>query len=185
MIEQYGFFVDLTRCIGCWTCAVACRDWNRRGTSPSRREVKTFESGRYPAVAVCHLPLACCHCASPACVKVCPSGVFAKREKDGAVVAAPAKCIGCRRCTEACPYAAPKYDPAARRIDKCDMCAARLDAGKQPICVEACPMRALAFGPLAELKQKYGGTDRIELVASPDATGPSVLYKPKTGCTAG
>ncbi|MGI5840199.1 MAG: 4Fe-4S dicluster domain-containing protein [bacterium] len=179
MSEQYGFFVDLTRCVGCRTCAVACRDWHSGGTESARREVKTFETGRFPAVTVCHLPLACCHCADPACRKVCPAGVFTKRQKDGAVIIDSAKCLGCRRCLAACPYGAPKYDPATSRITKCDMCAARLDAGSPPVCVEACPLRALAFGPLAELKQKYGGTDRVELIAPPNATGPSVLYKLK------
>lgn len=184
MPEQYGFFVDLTRCIGCHTCVVACKDWNNRGAGPGWREVKTFETGKFPNLTVCNLSLACNHCADPACVKACPAGAYSKREQDGAVLHNPAKCLGCRLCTWACPYGAPKYDPTTKRTGKCDMCAARLDAGEQPVCVEACPMRALVFGPLAELKQKYGGTDRIKFTASPDITGPSVLYKPKPGSAA-
>ena len=39
---------------------------------------------------------------------------------------------------------------------KCDLCADRVAQGEQPICVEACPLRALDFGEISELREKYG-----------------------------
>ena len=43
---------------------------------------------------------------------------------------------------------------------KCNMCADRVAAGKQPICVEACPLRALDFGDIEELRAAYGDDAR-------------------------
>ena len=38
------------------------------------------------------------------------------------------------------------------------MCVDRLEKGLSPICVLSCSMRALEFGPIEELKKKYGNS---------------------------
>lgn len=85
---------------------------------------------------------ACMHCGS--CAKVCPSKALVQRE-DGIVTMDPEKCIGCHYCHAACPFDVPRYgeDGAMR---KCTMCYERVDGGKEPACVEACPTNALTFG---------------------------------------
>ncbi|EDV9796881.1 dimethyl sulfoxide reductase subunit B, partial [Salmonella enterica subsp. enterica serovar Livingstone] len=87
--------------------------------------------------------------------KVCPSGAMHKRD-DGFVVVNEEVCIGCRYCHMACPYGAPQYNAAKGHMTKCDGCHDRVADGKKPICVESCPLRALDFGPIDELRKKHG-----------------------------
>ena len=69
------------------------------------------------------------------------------------------------------------------KVRKCDACIAFRQAGKNPVCVDACPMRALDFGDTDELKSKYGSAVVSELPCMPDGgTGQNVLVKPKD-CT--
>ncbi|MFR4802833.1 MAG: 4Fe-4S dicluster domain-containing protein [Eggerthellaceae bacterium] len=98
-----------------------------------------------------HVSLSCNHCERPECVHVCPTGAMHKNELDLVCVDAK-KCIGCGYCTMACPYHAPSIDPFSRQSSKCDGCSDRVSEGKLPICVEACPLRALAFGRPDELR---------------------------------
>ncbi len=102
-----------------------------------------------------YLSISCNHCEDPACTKVCPSGAMHKRD-DGFVVVNEEVCIGCRYCHMACPYGAPQYNAAKGHMTKCDGCYDRVAEGKKPICVESCPLRALDFGPIDELRKKHG-----------------------------
>ena len=64
-------------------------------------------------------------------------------------------------------------------MEKCDLCVERLAEGKNPICVDACPMRALDAGPLEELIAKYGNVrEATGFVYSEDCI-PSIIFKPK------
>ena len=67
-----------------------------------------------------------------------------------------------------------------KTIVKCDSCKDLRAAGKPPVCVAACPMRAIEFGDLDELRAKHGGDLVNELPYLPTAswTHPNVLYKP-------
>ena len=64
-------------------------------------------------------------------------------------------------------------------VVKCDTCKALRDAGMNPVCVNACPSRALDFGDLDELRQKYGSDLVSEVAVLPDAslTNPNLLIK--------
>ena len=75
----------------------------------------------------------------------------------------------------ACPYSAPKVDEEIKKAVRCDMCADRVAEGKQPICVEACPLRALDFGEISELRQKYGEMADIAPLPSADETKPNIV----------
>ncbi len=93
-------------------------------------------------VGVFHLSISCNHCEDPICVEVCPTGAMQKRE-DGLVLVNENQCIGCQYCAWACPYGAPQFHPAEGRITKCDFCVEEIEKGNPPVCVAACPMRAL------------------------------------------
>jgi len=59
-------------------------------------------------------------------------------------------------CAMACPYSAPQYNASKGHMTKCDGCNERVAVGRQPICVTPCPLRALDFGPIDELRERYG-----------------------------
>ena len=97
-----------------------------------------------------HVSISCNHCNNPVCTRVCPTGAMHKDEL-GLVWPDATKCIGCGYCTMACPYHAPHIDARLKRSSKCDGCRDRLVDGEQPVCVEACPLRALEFGLTSDL----------------------------------
>ena len=58
-----------------------------------------------------------------------------------------------------CPYGAPQFDEDANMIVKCDACKALREDGRNPVCVDACPMRAIEFGDVDELRAAHGDAD--------------------------
>lgn len=162
MSSQYAFYVDTSRCIKCWACEVACKQWNGiEAATTARRTVQELDEGEFPAVKRTFISTACSHCEEPACMAACPAGAISKRDEDGGVVVDQEVCIGCQTCLGACPYGIPRYRPADGKMDKCDMCATcgRTPDG-QPHCVATCPTKALHWGPIdemGELAARKGG----------------------------
>lgn len=178
-----GFYVDLQRCIGCRTCQVACKDRrDLQSAGPRPRRVDSFECGTYPDVSLFHLALSCNHCDDPACVAGCPTAALHKAG-NGTVQYDADRCVVCRNCMTVCPYGAPQHDEDANLIAKCDACKALRDAGRNPVCVDACPMRALEFGELDELRAAHGGdlTSELPVLPSADVTHPNLLLRPSAG----
>jgi anaerobic dimethyl sulfoxide reductase subunit B len=176
---QIGFYIDATRCINCKTCEVACKDFNDAAVGQRIRKVRTFETGEFPDVLVWNISMSCNHCEAPLCVKHCPAGAYTKRPNDGIVVHDPKRCIGCRYCTWLCPYGAPQYDAKEGRVRKCNLCVDEIDAGRSPVCVMSCPMRAIEIGSLEEISARPGATIAIRCLPSPDITRPACRYKVK------
>ena len=179
---QIGFYIDQSRCTGCYTCTVACKDWHDVPAGPVNwRWLVTVENGKYPKVFVAFLSLSCLHCAEPTCISACPADAITKRTQDGIVVVDKESCLGkeaCGLCKEACPYHAPQFgDEQEARVEKCDLCADRWQQGKKPVCVEACPMRALDAGPLDDLEAKYGALKEVNGFAYAEKNRPSVVFK--------
>jgi anaerobic dimethyl sulfoxide reductase subunit B (iron-sulfur subunit) len=183
-MPQYGFFFDQSRCTSCYTCAVACKDWNDLPAGPVKW-VRMFEweKGAFPNVRVNLLFAPCYHCENPVCVDAA-NGAMYKEEKYGAVLIDPdkAKSIDLRKAQEACPYGAIQFDSDAMdaTASKCTMCIDRLEQGMHPRCVESCPQRALDFGPFEDLVNKYGSLRQLEDMPSPDVVKPAIVFKPQT-----
>lgn len=106
---------------------------------------------------------------------VCPVGALTKRE-DGLIVHDPEVCIGCLSCQAACPYDHPQLNTTTQKMVKCDMCAARLDAGENPACVEACPVKVLTFGSVEDLQAQGGVTEGVGFTY--DQTEPNFYFIP-------
>jgi anaerobic dimethyl sulfoxide reductase subunit B (iron-sulfur subunit) len=181
---QLAFYFDQTRCIGCYTCVVACKDWHDVPAGPaSWRRVVTIERGKYPEPFVAFLSTACYHCAEPACIPACPVSALSKREEDGIVLVDREACLGrddCGLCLEACPYDAPQFgDEEDAKVQMCNLCMDRWSEGKKPICVAGCPTRALDAGPIDEMKAKYGKTREAVGFTYNDKLQPSVIFKLK------
>lgn len=182
-----GFFFDNTRCTGCKTCVLACKDYHDHGTDNAFRTVLDYEGGTWTQEAdgtvshdayAYHVSIACNHCNNPVCTRVCPTGAMHKDELD-LVWPDAHKCIGCGYCTMACPYHAPHIDQVAKRSSKCDGCRERVAADQAPLCVEACPVRALDFGTTSALSSRHPGTVR-SIMPLPDenATFPNLFILP-------
>ena len=110
------------------------------------REVYTFNETRHPEIPLFNLSMACNHCGLPACLKSCPAAAISKDRETGAVIVDPERCLGCKYCTWACPYDAPRYNPSKGIIEKCDFCIDRLKKDEAPACVCSCPTNALRLG---------------------------------------
>jgi anaerobic dimethyl sulfoxide reductase subunit B len=149
-------YLDIDLCVGCGACAVACMDQNdiypEKG-QPALRRIHTVEEGEYPRAMIRHVSAACMQCEDSPCVIGCPTGALSKDEKTGAVVVSGELCIGCHSCALACPFGAPRYD-RDEKMQKCNLCLERVEAGLEPACVRVCPMSALKFESANELQTK-------------------------------
>jgi anaerobic dimethyl sulfoxide reductase subunit B (iron-sulfur subunit) len=180
-MTQHGFFFDQSRCIGCSACVVACEQWHQIGPGPVKwTRVFQWEKGSYPDIKLHILAIPCYHCMTPVCVKSCPNKALYKEEKYGAVLVDRDKCRGTRKCWRACPYGVPQYgsDATGEKMSKCTMCFDRLEQGLKPICVLSCSMRALEFGPIDELRAKYGTLAHLADMPREAITKPAVVFKP-------
>lgn len=176
--RQLAFDVDLFNCIGCRACEVACKQENDLPVGVRYRRVVTQEYGRYPRVAADFISLACNHCAEPACLKVCPVDAYTKRESDGVVLHDQEKCIGCLRCTWACPYGAPQFNEAKKKVEKCHFCFHRLALGMRPACVQTCPGLALDFGPVKAVSARPNRVRTIARFSDISLTVPNIRFRP-------
>ncbi len=179
-MTQYGFFFDQSRCTGCQTCSIACKSYHELPPGPLKfLRIYQYEKGSFPDLSLHVQWVPCYHCRKPACIEVCPAEAIAKEPKYGAVLIDESKCDACRLCYDACPYGAPMFeeDTLTAKAQKCTLCYDRLERNEQPICVLACPMRALDFGPLSELSATYGLKETLEDLPDPRITEPSVLFR--------
>ena len=183
-MSRLAFFFDSSACSGCKACQVACKDKNDLPVGQLWRRVYEVSGGGWKKqgaawvsnVFAYNLSLSCNHCEEPVCAYNCPTQAIQKRD-DGIVVIDPAACIGCKYCAWACPYGAPQFNPATGVMGKCDLCADYVDQGKNPGCVDACPMRALDFGQYDELVAKYGDSDQVHPLPAPSITQPSIVLR--------
>lgn len=189
---QYVFYFDQSRCIGCNTCTVACKDHNNINPGPVKwRELKSTETGKTTKLKNYNLTIGCNHCEVPYCEGACPTGAIAKDEATGAVLVDRAACIGDGACVDACPYGRifraddqqePVKDPSwqvAHPAQKCTMCYDRIAAGEKPICVSSCINRALDFGTMTYLENKYGKLDKEVIGFKREDTFPNYYFKRK------
>jgi formate dehydrogenase iron-sulfur subunit len=143
--EQYRFHFDMTKCIGCKCCVVACNEQNGNPAAINWRRVGELEGGHYPSVQRHHLSMGCNHCLEPSCLIGCPVEAYSKDPVTGVVIHDADTCIGCQYCTWNCSYGVPQYNPERGVVGKCDLCHNRLDDGMAPACVAACPEGAIAI----------------------------------------
>ena len=106
---KWSMVIDLGKCIGCHACTVACVAENKLPPGVVYRPVLEEEIGTYPHVRRRFVPRPCLQCQNPPCVKVCPVTATYKN-RQGVTVMDYKRCIGCRYCLVACPYAARTSD---------------------------------------------------------------------------
>ncbi len=112
-MPRWGMVIDLAKCTGCQACVVACQVENNipcvepdealRGRVMAWMGVLPEIRGDRTKLTMRLLPLPCVHCDEPPCIRVCPVGATGI-SPEGIVRQIFARCIGCRYCTNACPY---------------------------------------------------------------------------------
>jgi len=116
--HRWAMVIDLSRCIGCGACAVACYAENNiavMGEEPSSRwlemawlRIIPYRNQQDPK-RVGFLPLLCQHCDMAPCESVCP--VFASVHNDeGLNSQVYNRCIGTRYCSNNCPYKVRRFN---------------------------------------------------------------------------
>ena len=140
----FRFRLDVSRCIGCRACEVACVTANDLNPAYSRNWVPYLEAGDDMNSRAVFAPYLCAHCEKPPCVPACPTGASYKAD-DGRVLVDKKLCIGCGLCVPACPYQARFLEPKSGKLDKCTLCVDRVGAGLAPACFEVCPAGARTF----------------------------------------
>ena len=181
-MTQYGFHFDGKRCTGCKTCVLACKDNKDLSAEISFRKVYEYGGGTWSQsdglwsndAFGYYVSVACNHCDSPACMAKCPQGAMGKNEL-GLVSVDEHRCIGCGYCALSCPYHAPKVDRTVGHSVKCDGCSQRAREGSAPVCVEACPLRALEFGPISDLRARHGRVADMPPLPDSSKTAPNLV----------
>lgn len=143
--EQYRFHFDMTKCIGCRSCEIACNEQNGNPADLHWRRIGEIEGGIYPDTRRHYLSMGCNHCLDPDCLRGCPVNAYTKDPITGIVLHSAEACIGCQYCVWNCPYSVPQFNPERGVVGKCDMCHGRLGDGLEPACVNACPDGAIAI----------------------------------------
>jgi formate dehydrogenase iron-sulfur subunit len=156
--------IDISNCIGCRACQVACKQWNEREgedtelepdlffQNPAVLSAKTYtliafhemeNPARPGGLDAAYVMQRCLHCLEPACVSACPTTAL-QRQPDGPVSYEASECIGCRYCMLACPWDVPTADwnTRAPKISKCTHCADRIP---QPVPVSFNGQAASAY----------------------------------------
>ena len=185
-----GVLVDLTRCIGCASCVVACKMhnntqwidhcvdmWGADCSAPATGENARLADENWTVIQEHRLARPdggevwryvkkqCLHCKDPACVSSCFATAF-KQTELGAVTYHPNLCVGCRYCMLACPFSVPKFqwEKPMPMLTKCTMCNDRITTGDAPACVSVCPTDVMTFGNyddiLAEAKKRLADDSR-------------------------
>lgn len=159
---EYAKLVDISSCIGCKGCEVACKEWNDLKVEPtvnfgsyqSHRDLSahTWLLMRFDEVEVNDQLQwlikkdACLHCEEPGCLYACPAPGAIVQYQNGIVDFNQDQCIGCQYCVTGCPFDIPRFDQETKKVYKCNMCVDRVDAGLEPACVKTCPTHAISWG---------------------------------------
>ncbi len=177
-MPNYGFAIDLRKCIGCHACTIACKAEHQIPVGVNRCWVKTVEKGVFPSTRRFFFPVLCNQCDEAPCARICPTNALFKR-RDGIVDLHGDSCIGCRACMIACPYDQLFIDPNTHTAEKCNFCANRIENRLEPACVSVCPTECRIFGDLDDPTSEVARLARHEAVTvrKPEkGTQPKVFY---------
>ncbi len=173
---ELAILVDISSCIGCKACEVACQQWHDL-TPPllSAEDVQRLGFVSYQSLPDLRHDLfmlmrfnegetdrgftwfitkyQCMHCREPGCLIACPSPGAVIQYQNGIVDFDHSKCIGCKMCLVGCPFDIPRYD-ANNKPWKCNFCIDRVSAGLEPACVKTCPTNCLSYGLKEDMIEK-------------------------------
>ncbi|GEC95267.1 MULTISPECIES: formate dehydrogenase subunit beta [Zoogloea] len=162
--------IDVSKCIGCKACQVACMQWNDlrdevgtcAGTYDNPRDMtdQSWTVMRYAEVETEERGLewlirkdGCMHCEDPGCLKACPAPGAIIKYANGIVDFHQENCIGCGYCVSGCPFNVPRISQKDSKAYKCTLCSDRVAVGLEPACVKVCPTGSISFGSKVDMQE--------------------------------
>ena len=200
--EEVAKLIDVSKCIGCKACQVACNEWNDVRSpvgvndghiqnppdlGPSTWTLMRFSEYENPQGDLEWLIRkdGCMHCADPGCLKACPAPGAIVQYANGIVDFNEGNCIGCGYCVKGCPFNIPRYGAKDHKAYKCTLCSDRVAVGLEPACAKACPTGAIMFGSKESMIEQAGqrvedlksrGYENAGLYDPPGVGGTHVMY---------
>jgi formate dehydrogenase iron-sulfur subunit len=198
--------IDVSVCIGCKACQVACMQWNdlrdeighnvgvydnpadlsaESWTVMRFSEVETKKENEETRLEWLIRKDGCMHCADPGCLKACPSPGAIVQYANGIVDFIEENCIGCGNCVTGCPFDIPRISKKDSKAYKCTLCSDRVTVGLEPACVKACPTGAIQFGTKTDMLEyaaervvdlKERGYAQAGVYDPPGVGGTHVMY---------
>lgn len=200
-VVEVAKLIDVSSCIGCKACQVACSEWNdlrdEIGTNvgvydnPADLSAQSWTVMRFSEVEQNNKlewlirKDGCMHCANPGCLKACPSPGAIIQYSNGIVDFNQENCIGCGYCIAGCPFNVPRISAKDSKAYKCSLCSDRVAVGQEPACVKTCPTNAIHFGSKEDMKEVAAarvkdlntrGFDKAGLYDPEGVGGTHVMY---------
>ena len=198
-LPEVAKMIDVSKCIGCKACQVACLEWNDRREevgvntgvyeNPHDLTANTFTLMRFtewvnPETQNLEWLIrkdGCMHCADPGCLKACPSPGAIVQYSNGIVDFVHENCIGCGYCIKGCPFNIPRISQVDQKAYKCTLCSDRVAVGQGPACAKSCPTHAITFGTKEQMLKD--AALRIEDLRSRGYKNAGVYDPPGVGGT--
>jgi formate dehydrogenase beta subunit len=201
--EKVAKLIDVTTCIGCKACEIACQEWNDLPFAETtfQNNLQTMPDTSWNVWTLIKMneveredgslqwflrKQGCMHCADPGCLAACPAEGAIVQYENGIVDFNHDLCIGCQYCTIGCPFNVPKFNPNSKKVFKCTLCSDRVEHGLEPACIKSCPTGCLQFGTKedmlvvanrrAEQLRDHYGYQNAGVYDPPGVGGTGVVY---------